>query len=128
MIKLSNKQAFNYLKEHQDFQTFLENFKTEQYPGLTLEQVYTLIMTGVVVKGMNLESTIKISDDIKAWVSKRSHGGLRKRAGRKKSNKEFSNITLNAEKADIQKAKAKAKENGSSLQREFRKWLVEMGT
>ena len=72
---------------------------------------------------MRIESVYQLMKDIKIWVSKRSHGGFRKGAGAPKRTKEIKQISLSAEKEDIQKAKEYAKSKGVSLQSLFREWL-----
>lgn len=123
MINLSNEDALKRLKEHQQFDKFLESFDEAQYPGITLEQVFVFISTGVLVEGMALDSSLRLMKDIKKWISKHSHGGQRPGAGRKPSKRTLRNITFTADEKEIAKAKKVAKKAGMSLQKAFREWL-----
>jgi hypothetical protein len=123
MINLSNDEALKRLKEHEQFDKFLESFDEARYSGITLEQVFVFISTGVLVEGMALDSSLRLMKDIKKWISKHSHGGQRRGAGRKPSKKSLRNITFTADEKDIAKAKKIAKKAGLSLQKAFREWL-----
>lgn len=126
MSRLSNEEAFSFLREHKDFQLFLNDLTLADYPGLTLEQVFYLVSTGVVGEGMPLSSVTKLLIDIHRWCDAHSHGGARLGAGAPKRTKAIRKITLSAEEEDIVRAKAVARAHGTSLQKMFRQWLSEL--
>jgi len=126
MGRLSNKEAFSFLREHKDFESFLNGLALSNYPGITLEQVFYLISTGVVGEGMPLSSVTKLLEDIHGWCASHSHGGTRLGAGAPKRTKAIKKITLSAEEEDIAKAKEVAKARGTSLQKLFREWLLQV--
>lgn len=127
MPSLSNQQALNQLKHHKQFSEFLRDLDYEQYPGLDLEKVFYFVSTGTVVKGMPLDSTLKLLQKIKSWLANHSHGGPRQGSGRPKSNKQFQRVTLSAEEKYLKRARKVAEKKGTSLQQMFRKWLVSIG-
>ena len=126
MDTVSNQEALFILKEHKKFALFLENLDLKRYDSLTLEKAFYFISTGVLVKGMELKDVYQLMDEIRSWVSDNSHGGKRNGAGRPKKNEDIKKVTLSASAKLVESVKKKAKQKGSSLQAEFRKWLLEM--
>lgn len=126
MIALSNQQALATLKDHRQFGEFINSLEFINYPGLDLNKVFYFISTAVLVDDMPLSSTFKLMEDIKIWLSRHSHGGLRNGAGAPKKTKNVKKITLSAESIDIEKAKNRAQKQGTSLQQMFREWLKDI--
>jgi hypothetical protein len=127
MARLSNEEAFSFLREHKDFEAFLAGLSLENYPGISLEQVFYLVSTGVAGEGMPVSSLTRLLEDIHHWCDAHSHGGTRTGAGAPKRTKAIKKITLSAEEDDIVRAKEAAKAQGASLQKLFREWLCEVG-
>jgi hypothetical protein len=125
-MRLSNQEALSLLKNHKNFQDFLDNLNYKKYPNLTLEKIFFFISSGVLIENMPLDETRNLIRDIKSWLNLHRRGGLREGAGRPKKSKNIVKITLSAEESSIKKAKENAKRKGSSLQALFRNWLNEI--